>query len=546
VRLSTRNTMTKGQGRCPTTTVFGFGSGCSSTIGAWMLHDFLTQAALRSPGVQAIRAGRATLTYGQLRHDATAVSHSLRASCVQAGDRVIVLSPNTTTAAVGFWAVVMCGAVVVMVSPRTPAHKLAWVLKDADAAALITDESLLGVAVAAGLTKLRAVIVAGPSSALADLPHLAHSVTLDDAVAAGSHAPDDLPVPARTDLAALIYTSGSSGEPKAVMVTHDNVHAAATAICGYLDLACRDVLLCALPLSFDYGLYQMIMSVKVGARLVLERSFGLPGQILNTIVREGVTVFPGVPTMFAMLARLPSLERWDLTGVRTITSTGSALASEQVAWLRGAFPSAQIFSMYGLTECKRCTYLPPVDLERKPGSVGVAIPGNEIWLVDAEDRVVAAGEVGELVVRGPTVMAGYWRRPEETARRLRPGPDPGEFVLYTGDLCRLDDDGYLYFVSRMDDVIKSRGEKVAPAEVEAALRSSPGVLEAAVVGRPDEVLGQAIHAFVVPDNRRRVTPAILRAACCERLEPFMVPQAIEIVDTLPRTANGKIEKAALV
>ena len=315
---------------------------------------------------------------------------------------------------------------------------------------------------------------------------------------------------------------------------------------GYLGLTCRDVLLCALPLSFDYGLYQMIMSAQAGARLVLARSFDLPGQILNTIVREGVTVFPGVPTMFAMLARLPSLERWDLTGVRTVTSTGSALATEQVAWLRGAFPRARIFSMYGLTECKRCTYLPPVDLERKPGSVGVAIPGNEIWLVDGEDRVVAAGEVGELVVRGPTVMAGYWRRPEETARRLRPGPDPGELVLYTGDLCRLDDDGYLYFVSRMDDVIKSRGEKVAPAEVEAALRASPGVLEAAVVGRPDEVLGQAIHAFVVVDNRSQVTPAALRAACCERLEPFMVPQTIEIVDTMPRTANGKIEKAALV
>ena len=511
-----------------------------------MLHDFLTQAAHRSPDVPAISAGGATRTYGQLGHDATAVARSLRASGVRAGDRVVVLSPNTITAAVGFWAVVMCGAVVVMISPRTPAHKLAWVLKDADAAALITDESLVGIAVAAGLTELGAIIVDGSPSALADLSHVAYSVTLDDAVAAGSQAVDDLGVPARTDLAALIYTSGSSGEPKAVMVTHDNVDAAATAICSYLDLTCRDVLLCALPLSFDYGLYQMIMSVKVGARLVLERSFDLPGQILNTIVREGVTVFPGVPTMFAMLARLPSLERWDLTGVRTITSTGSALASEQVAWLRGAFPRARIFSMYGLTECKRCTYLPPVDLDRKPGSVGVAIPGNEIWLVDTEDRVVAAGDVGELVVRGPTVMAGYWRRPEETARRLRPGPDPGEFVLYTGDLCRLDDDGYLYFVSRMDDVIKSRGEKVAPAEVEAALRSSPGVLEAAVVGRPDEVLGQAIHAFVVVADHSQVTPSVLRAACCERLEPFMVPRAIEIVDTLPRTANGKIEKTALV
>jgi amino acid adenylation domain-containing protein len=511
-----------------------------------VLHDFLTQAARRAPEAQAISAGGATLTYGQLRHDATAVAHSLRASGVQAGDRVVVFSPNTTTAAVGFWAVVMCGAVVVMISPRTPAHKLAWVLNDAGAAALITDESLVGAAVAAGVTNLQDVIVAGPPSALADLSGVARSVTLEGAIAAGSHAVDDLHAAAGTDLAALIYTSGSSGEPKAVMMTHDNVDAAATAICGYLDLTCGDVVLCALPLSFDYGLYQMIMSVKVGARLVLERSFDLPGQVLNTLVREGVTVFPGVPTMFAMLAKLRSPERWDLTGIRTITSTGSVLSREQVAWLRGAFPKAQIFSMYGLTECKRCTFLPPVDLDRKPDSVGVAIPGNEIWLVDAEDRVLAAGEVGELVVRGPTVMAGYWRRPEETARRLRPGPDPGEFVLYTGDLCRLDEDGYLYFVSRMDDVIKSRGEKVAPAEVEAALRSSPGVLEAAVVGRPDAVLGQAIHAFVVVENHSQITPAVLRTACCERLEPFMVPHTIEIVDTMPRTANEKIEKAALV
>jgi amino acid adenylation domain-containing protein len=511
-----------------------------------MLHDSLTQAADRSPDVLAISAGSTTLTYAELRDDATALARSLRTAGVRTGDRVVVFSPNTITAAVGFWGVVMCGAVVVMISPRTPAEKLAWLLHDADAAALITEASLLDVAMAAGSSRLGAVIVDGPTAAVADSAGPAQVMTLDDAVAAGSPAAVELPTPAPADLAALIYTSGSSGEPKAVMVTHRNVDAAASSICGYLGLTSRDVLLCALPLSFDYGLYQMIMSVRAGARLVLERSFELPGQVLNTIVAEGVTVFPGVPTMFALLARLPSLERWDLTGVRTVTSTGSALASEQVAWLRVAFPRAEVFSMYGLTECKRCTYLPPGDLDRKPGSVGVAIPGNELWLVDADDRVVAAGEVGQLVVRGPTVMAGYWRRPEATARCLRPGPEPDESVLYTGDLCRRDDEGYLYFVSRMDDVIKSRGEKVAPAEVEAVLRTSPGVLQAAVVGRPHEVLGQAIHAFVVVDDRTRVTPATLRAACRGRLESFMVPQTIEIVDAMPRTPNGKIEKAALV
>jgi acyl-coenzyme A synthetase/AMP-(fatty) acid ligase len=288
------------------------------------------------------------------------------------------------------------------------------------------------------------------------------------------------------------------------------------------------------------------MSVHTGARLVLERSFGLPGQILNAIAREHVTVFPGVPAMFALCARLGTLDRWDLSSVRAITSTASALGSEQIAWLRRAFPKAEIFSMYGLTECKRCTYLPPADLARKPTSVGIAIPGNEIWLVDEEDRVIGPDRVGELVIRGPTVMAGYWRRPDQTARHLRPGPNPGETVLYTGDLCRMDDEGYLYFVSRMDDVIKSGGEKVAPAEVEAVLRSLPGVLEAAVVGVPDDLLGTAVKAYVVLDRDAQMAPAALRAACRERLEPFMVPRTVELVDTLPRTANGKIAKAALV
>jgi acyl-coenzyme A synthetase/AMP-(fatty) acid ligase len=250
--------------------------------------------------------------------------------------------------------------------------------------------------------------------------------------------------------------------------------------------------------------------------------------------------------MFALLARLGDLGRWDLTSIRILTSTGAALAPGQIAWMRAAFPKARIFSMYGLTECKRCTYLPADDVTRKPGSVGVAIPGNEIWLVDAADRVLGPGHAGELVVAGPTVMAGYWGRPEETAQRLRPGRYDGEVVLYTGDLCRMDEDGYLYFVGRMDDIIKSRGEKVAPAEVEAALMSVPGVVEAVVVGVPDPALGHAVKAFVTVATGSTLTSALLRDACRDRLEPFMVPQTIKIVPALHRTPNGKIARDALV
>jgi amino acid adenylation domain-containing protein len=510
------------------------------------VHDVLSRSELRSPDRPAVIADGSHVTYRELHRDAAALARWLLAAGVNRGDRVMVFTSNTIPAVVAFWAVVRAGAVVVMINPGTRAEKLAWLLDDCEPAALIADGSLAGAVAAAAPAGLRALVLTGSEPTSAGIAGLPRPTMFDAAVAAGVREDVDPPAPSGRELAALIYTSGSSGEPKAVMVTHDNVDAAAAAISSYLGLREDDVLLCVLPLSFDYGLYQMIMTVRAGARLVLERSFDLPGQVLNAIVREHVTVLPGVPTMFAMLARLGSLQSWDMSSVRMITSTAAALGAEQIAWLRGVFPGAEIFSMYGLTECKRCTYLPPADLERKPGSVGISIPGNEIWLVDAEDRLLGPCEVGELVVRGPTVMAGYWRRPEETARRLRPGPEPGELVLYTGDLCRMDEDGYLYFVARMDDVIKSRGEKVAPAEVEAVLRSLPGVLEAAVVGVPDEILGHAIKAFVVLDHDAEVTPSALRAACRERLEPFMVPRTIEVVDALPRTPNGKVEKAALV
>ncbi len=201
--------------------------------------------------------------------------------------------------------------------------------------------------------------------------------------------------------------------------------------------------------------------------------------------------------------------------------------------------------MYGLTECKRVSYLPPEDLDRKPDSVGLAIPNTEVWIVDEEGRRVGPNVVGQLVVRGPTVMKGYWEKPEATAKKLRPGPLPGEQVLFTGDLCRMDEEGYLYFVARLDDVIKSRGEKIAPKEVEAALLAIPGVREAAVVGVPDELLGQAVKAFVVLERGARLGPKEIRFECQRRLEPFMVPKAVVVVPELPKTSTGKIKKTEL-
>ena len=320
---------------------------------------------------------------------------------------------------------------------------------------------------------------------------------------------------------------------------------ACQSIMRYLELQREEVILNVLPLAFDYGLYQMIMAFHRGARLVLERSFAFPAQIIKLMVEERVTGLPGVPTIFALLSELKTLKSQDLSALRYITNTAANLPVKHIQMLQELFPDARIYSMYGLTECKRCTYLPPADLARKPTSVGIAIPNTELWLVDEDDRRLGPGQTGQLVIRGATVMAGYWERPEATAVKLRPGPIPGERVLYTGDLCKLDDEGYLYFVARMDDVIKSRGEKVAPKEVEHVLMNIPGVRLAAVIGVPDEVLGQAIKAFVVLEPDADLNEKQLKIECQRRLENFMVPKYVAFVSALPQTDTGKIKKSGL-
>jgi len=314
----------------------------------------------------------------------------------------------------------------------------------------------------------------------------------------------------------------------------------------YLGLAQQDVILCALPFAFDYGLYQLLMAFHVGATLIIGQSFALAPKILEALARERVTVLPGVPTLFSMLLRLDTRASHDLRSLRLITNTAAALPEPHIRALREAFPHARLFSMYGLTECKRVSYLPPEELDRRPGSVGRGMPYQEIWLVDERGERLPNGSIGELVVRGSHVMRGYWGKPAETAERLKPGPYPGEFVLYSGDIFRTDADGYLYFVGRRDDIIKSRGEKVSPREVENALYSLDGVHEVAVIGVPDPLLGQAVKAFVALTPGVDYSEREIIQHCRRLLENYMVPKYVQLVERLPKTDTGKIKKSGLV
>jgi amino acid adenylation domain-containing protein len=497
-----------------------------------LLHDYLFDSAARVPDSIALVCGDQRVTYRELATRATAFAATLGELGVERGDRVVVFADNTVETVIAFWGTLAANAVVSVVSPLTKTDKLTYLLDDCRAKVLVTDAHLARVfePAAAAAKHLAATIVSGAPS-------------FRDAIARTG------PLPQRRcidiDLASIIYTSGSTGEPKGVMLTHRNMLTACASISEYLEIADDEVILGVLPLAFDYGLYQMIMAFAAGARLVLERSFAFPAQVLRRVVAERVTGFPGVPTMFAVLAGMTTLGTYDFSAIRYVTNTAAALPVKHITMLRGLFPAARIYSMYGLTECKRCTYLPPADIDRKPESVGIAIPNTELWLVDDHDRRLGPNEVGQLVIRGATVMKGYWDKPDATAKKLRPGPLPGEHVLYTGDLCRLDDEGYLYFVGRMDDIIKSRGEKVAPKEVEAAIVDIPGVREAAVIGVPDELLGQAVKAFVVLEAGSTLDAKAIQLRCSATLESFMVPKLIELVAELPQTSTGKIKKSGL-
>lgn len=507
-----------------------------------MLHDYLSDSAARLGEKVALVCGKQRLSYRELDQRANSLANTLVERGVARGDRVIIFGDNTVETVISFWAVLKANAVVSIVNPLTKADKLTYLINDCRPTALISDAHLQNVWSEPALSPhLKSVIISGN---MMD-EKLPRALRWADALAQGDPSQPPRRRCIDIDLAAIIYTSGSTGDAKGVMLTHRNMLTAATSISSYLQVQEDEVILGVLPLAFDYGLYQMIMAYRMGARLVLERSFTFPAQVLKVMVEEGVTGFPGVPTIYAILAEMKNLRDFDFSRVRYVTNTAAALPVKHILVLKDLFPGARIYSMYGLTECKRCTYLPPEDLDRKPTSVGIPIPNTELWLVDEEGNRVGPNTVGQLVIRGATVMKGYWEKPESTEKKLRPGSLPGEQVLYTGDLCKLDDEGYLYFIGRMDDVIKSRGEKVAPKEVESVLFNIEGVKEAAVIGVPDEILGQAVKAIVVLEQGVTMTEKDIQRACQTRLENFMVPKFVQFVSELPKTDTGKIKKTGL-
>jgi amino acid adenylation domain-containing protein len=514
-----------------------------------LVQDFLQNSADRLPDKIALICEDQRLTYAEIEQMANRLANALRAQGVKRGDRVAIYLPNSVASVVSIFATLKAGGVFVVINSTTKQDKLVSIINNCRAAALVTSgrNRELAKAVLAQAPSVRVCVLSGlaPGDAEQDTGVASSSAVFLNYGQIQSESPATRPprLNIDLDLACLIYTSGSTGEPKGVMSDHSNVVFAASSIIEYLHNVESDIVIGMLPLSFDYGLYQLLMVFKFGGTLVLERSFTYPAAILKRIQDERVTGFPGVPTIYAMLLQM-DLSEFDLSSLRYLSNTAAALPPSHIQQLREKFPWVTVYSMYGLTETKRTLYLPPEELDRRADSVGIPIPGTECWVVDEQGNRLPPGEVGELVVRGRHVMRGYWEDPVLTAQRYRPGELPGERLCYTGDLFRMDQEGFFYFVGRKDDIIKTRGEKVAPKEVETVLYRLDGIIEAAVVGIPDPVLGEAVKAVVVAD-RTRLTEAQILAHCRANLEDFMVPQKVEIRDELPKTPSGKIDKKPL-
>lgn len=509
----------------------------------YLVHHLLRDSAAQCPDQEALVWKAERVTYASANVQVMGLAAGLRKLGIQRGDRVAVLLRPSIQLPISLFAISAAGAVFVPIHHGMFPTQVAHILRDCGAVALITDGQRLQLlnTELPQLPTLTCVVCTEPADNPTACPTFDFMTTCQpDANAAEREECIE------KDLAAILYTSGSTGYPKGVMLSHANLLAGARIVADYLDISSHDRILAALPWSFDAGLNQLTTAtLQAGTTVMLDFKFGR--DIVRQLAGESITGLAGVPSLWSLLAQPSSgLGKQPLPHLRYITNTGGAMPQNVLSDLRSLLPGTKIYLMYGLTEAFRSTYLPPEELDRRPTSMGRAIPNTEILVVNEQGERCQVGEVGELVHHGPTVSLGYWGHPELTERVLRPHPFPlsgspvAERVCYSGDLVRFDEEGFLYFVGRRDNQIKSAGFRISPTEVEDVLCRQAGVRQAAVIGVPDPVLGQHLVAYVLVAEHSSVSASDLLAKCASSLPRHMVPKQIELVGELPMTASGKV------
>jgi acyl-CoA ligase (AMP-forming) (exosortase A-associated) len=512
-----------------------------------LLQDLISASAAAAPEREALRHQGNSLNYDQLHRMLDHAASGLASLGLDRNERVAVYLEKRFEAVAGLFAAATAGGVFVPVNPLLKPEQVGHILRDCNVRILITSVARFGPLreTLAHCPDLRNVVTV--DGALETVFDHVRAVTWDELIASRGVAS-----PVRRidhDMAAILYTSGSTGKPKGVVLSHRNLVAGATSVARYLGNTHDDRILSVLPLSFDYGLSQLTTGFLTGASVVL-LNYLLPRDVLKTAAREGVTGLAAVPPLWIQLAELdwPEEARKSL---RYITNSGGHMPQPVVAALRRKLPDTRVFLMYGLTEAFRSTYLPPEELDRRPDSMGKAIPDAEIMVVRPDGTPCRPNEPGELVHRGVHVSLGYWNDPEKTAERFKPAPgQPAgipvpEIAVWSGDTVRADEDGYLYFVGRRDEMIKTSGYRVSPTEIEEILYATGLVGEVVAVGAPHPVLGECVLVIATAPPGKTWDADALLAVCKRELPAFMVPAAIHRRDALPRNANGKIDRKLL-
>lgn len=491
------------------------------------IEEPLLAAAARTGRTTAVIDGARSFSYEWLVERADAFAATLVNRGLVAGDRVSFYMEKCTEAIVALYGTWTAGGVAVPISDSLVSRQVEYIVRHSGSRFFVSDARHLRRVQARALDGI-AVIDTG----------------LTDNTGRPSFRPSVGDVPA-----AILYTSGSTGLPKGILVSHANLLAGARIVSDYLRIAGDERIISIPPFSFDYGLNQLLTAVRCGATLVLQRS-PLPADICRTLVAHEVTAMAAVPPLWIqLLQRTSPFPQTSFPHLRYITNTGGKLPTEAVRQLRRILPHVRIYLMYGLSEAFRSTYLPPEEVDNRPDSIGKAIPECEVLVVSSEGRRCQPGEVGELVHCGPTVALGYWNDAESTAKVFRQHPfDPSrsdERVVYSGDLVTSDEEGFLYYIGRRDHLIKSQGYRISPTEVEDIVFETGCVREVVARGEPDPVAGAVVVVHCVPRDPETFSPQAVLDHCRREMPRYMVPRRLYVHESFPRTASGKIDRQSV-
>lgn len=517
-----------------------------------LLHELVLRSTDANATAVAVRHKAVSLPYSELAHEIYRLAAGLLALNLGKQERLAIYLPKQFETIVAMFGTSLAGSVFVPVNPLLKAEQVAYILRDCNVRLLVTSphRAVTLTPVLSRCQDLRGIILTEGEIEESAMDGIGVPITPWSQAVASGGAQNATHRVIDSDMAAILYTSGSTGKPKGVVLSHRNMVTGAKSVATYLENTADDRLLAVLPFSFDYGFSQLSTAFSVGASVVM-LDYLLPRDVVRTVERERVTGLAGVPPLWTQLAQLD----WPQSVVhrlRYITNSGGAMPRVALQALRKKLPRTRPFLMYGLTEAFRSTFLPPEEIDNRPGSIGKAIPNAEIMVVREDGSPCAPGEPGELVHRGALVSLGYWNDTAKTKERFRPVPaqHPGltlpEIAVWSGDTVFGDDDGYLYFLGRNDDMIKTSGYRVSPTEIEEVIYSTGLVTDASAIGVPHPMLGQGIVVIAnTSGDPQRIRDQILEV-CKQRLANFMMPQRIEWRTDLPRNPNGKIDRKRLV